>query len=81
MIDLLTFSFVLFQYDLPFVEVHRTTQFSVQAVPSTPNRASDVSVWNCDGELLSDISISIRYIINYRNFILNIYKFHLFYNA
>ncbi|XP_046682846.1 ceramide kinase [Homalodisca vitripennis] len=44
-------------YDLPFVDVHRTTQFSVKAVS---REATDVSVWNCDGEVLVDTSIFIR---------------------
>ncbi|XP_054281444.1 ceramide kinase [Macrosteles quadrilineatus] len=46
-------------YDLPFVEVHRTTQFSVQAVPS-PSSQTQTSVWNCDGEMLADTSVSIK---------------------
>ncbi|XP_075219151.1 ceramide kinase isoform X2 [Lycorma delicatula] len=47
-------------YDLPFVEVHRTRQFTFQALPIPAERSSDFSVWNCDGEMLSDTCIHIR---------------------
>lgn len=47
-------------YDLPFVEVHRTTQFTFQALPSPARTSSDVSVWNCDGEILVETTLHIR---------------------
>uniref|UniRef100_A0A1B6D226 DAGKc domain-containing protein n=1 Tax=Clastoptera arizonana TaxID=38151 RepID=A0A1B6D226_9HEMI len=47
-------------YDLPFVEVHRTKRFSFRALPLCARTASDVSVWNCDGEILFDTFLQIR---------------------
>lgn len=59
----LLFFYYIFQYDLPFVEVHRTTQFTFQALPSPARNSSDVSVWNCDGEVLVETTLHIRYIV------------------
>nr|UVW99766.1 ceramide kinase [Sogatella furcifera] len=47
-------------YDLPFVEVHRTTHFTFQALPIPARRSSDFSVWNCDGEVVADTCLFIR---------------------
>jgi len=59
--------------DLPFVEVHRTKMFHIKALESsnegsfsdstpsiavTPN--DNISVWNCDGEVLQETELIIR---------------------
>lgn len=56
------------QYDLPFVEVYRAREFTFRAQSTlqsenelTATRASSqLSVWNCDGEVIDNADVKIR---------------------
>lgn len=58
------------QYDLPFVEVYRARQFTFRALPTmhlqsasevdVARRGSQLSVWNCDGEVIDSTNVKIR---------------------
>lgn len=54
-------------FDLPFVEVHRAQEFTLQAMPDPQLELLDpdapdarTSVWNCDGEVVYGTNIKIR---------------------
>ncbi|XP_006566593.1 ceramide kinase isoform X3 [Apis mellifera] len=57
-------------YDLPFVEVYRAREFTFRALPTMHmhsdreinNRymSSNLSVWNCDGEVIDNSNVKIR---------------------
>ncbi|XP_046623003.1 ceramide kinase isoform X1 [Neodiprion virginianus] len=59
-------------YDLPFVEVYRAREFKFRPLPSVinvpadntevniPQSQPDLSVWNCDGEVIQDSNLKIR---------------------
>ncbi|KAH0553836.1 ceramide kinase [Cotesia glomerata] len=54
-------------YDLPFVEVYRAREFTFRASSATEssndttvNTSSQLSVWNCDGEVLQHADVKIR---------------------
>ncbi|KAK3909045.1 Ceramide kinase [Frankliniella fusca] len=54
-------------FDLPFVEVHRAQEFTLQAMPDPQLELLDpdapdarTSVWNCDGEVIEGTNIKIR---------------------
>ncbi|CAH0392523.1 unnamed protein product [Bemisia tabaci] len=46
-------------YDLPFVDVHRTSQLKLVTLPQRC-RSRDVSSWNCDGEVLEEPAVFIQ---------------------
>lgn len=66
----LILSVCLPQYDLPFVEVYRAREFTFRALPTMHmhsdreinNRymSSNLSVWNCDGEVIDNSNVKIR---------------------
>ncbi|XP_066583603.1 ceramide kinase isoform X1 [Prorops nasuta] len=57
-------------YDLPFVEVYRAREFTFRALPTLHMQTdsefnahrfgSDLSVWNCDGEVINNSNVKIR---------------------
>ncbi|XP_034941938.1 ceramide kinase [Chelonus insularis] len=55
-------------YDLPFVEVYRAREFTFRAYPNLSsndniigeNLNSQLSVWNCDGEVLQYVNVKIK---------------------
>ncbi|XP_008556292.1 ceramide kinase isoform X2 [Microplitis demolitor] len=52
-------------YDLPFVEVYRAREFTFRASSTTSTNdavdtSSQLSVWNCDGEVLQHADVKIR---------------------
>ncbi|XP_015607020.1 ceramide kinase isoform X2 [Cephus cinctus] len=57
-------------YDLPFVEVYRAREFTFRALPTLHGQPggeinssrliSELSVWNCDGEVIQDPDVKIR---------------------
>lgn len=57
----------MLQYDLPFVEVHRAREFTFKASTNSENDLDPAninegcSVWNCDGEVIENPNVKIRY--------------------
>ncbi|KOC62165.1 Ceramide kinase [Habropoda laboriosa] len=57
-------------YDLPFVEVYRAREFTFRAMPTMHMQSnneinsrymkSNLSVWNCDGEVVDSSNVKIR---------------------
>ncbi|XP_067216268.1 ceramide kinase isoform X3 [Linepithema humile] len=55
-------------YDLPFVEVYRAREFTFRALPTlheseltnVVRSGSQLSVWNCDGEVIENTNVKIR---------------------
>jgi len=64
----------LLQYELPFVEVYRAREFTFRALPTlqfenglnAARSGSQLSVWNCDGEVIDTTNVKIRRVNNRR---------------
>lgn len=58
--------YVLFlQFDLDFVDVYRVREFEFNPIvtpegSSKKYKVSDASVWNCDGEVISEPALHVK---------------------